>query len=164
MISEMTIPAAANSVELSYSVSGGKAVLELPDDKVADILTGSKGGEVDIGLSGVENISSAELPKSALSAFGEAGLGLLLKIPQGRLSLNAEAAKSIVSQADGSVLDLELKEIAASGLTAMQQAVAEGDAIFDINIRSNYKKSKALTVSLQFRSPIPAAELLRLGI
>ena len=61
-------------------------------------------------------------------------------------------------------MDLELKEIAASGLTAMQQAVAEGDAIFDINIRSNYKKSKALTVSLQFRSPIPAAELLRLGI
>ncbi len=156
-----TIPA-NGSTQVNYTASGGTASLALPDAKIDEIIANSKGGEAVIDLSKVSGITSAELPKTAVSAMSTAGLDITVKLPAGSITLNEDAAASVVEQAQGGSLKLELKQVAETSLTNEQkQAVKSGDLVLDINILSGTKKISSfdgtLTVKVSYNGPQPVA-------
>lgn len=154
----LTVSAAEGKVQVNYTVSGNTANLSLTNTKIAEIIAKSE-EEAVIDLSEVKNINSVELSKEALLAFGRAGLGLTIKMPKGSLTLDVDAAASIASQATGSNLRMELKEVAQASLTAaQQQGVEDGSLIFDINIYSADKKIGSFEGSLTIEIPYGESE------
>jgi len=159
---QQTIPAADGAVQVNYTTSGGTASLSLPESKINDIIAKSKGDEALIDLSKVSGATAVELPKAALTAFGEAGLGLSIQLPAGSITLNQEAAADIAGQATASNLKLELKQAASSSLTAAQrEAIKSGDMVLDINIYSGTDKitqfDGKLTINVPYTGPQPVA-------
>ena len=159
---QYTIPAAGGAVQVNYTASGGTASLNLPDAKVKEIVGKSKNGEAVFDLSKASGISEVELPKAALSAIRDAGLGVTLKLPAGTISLDKAAAVSVLEKVPGSSLKVELKKIAASALTADQkQAVKDGDVVIDINIFAGTKKISdfdgKLSIQVPYSGTQPAA-------
>ncbi|MFA7078250.1 MAG: InlB B-repeat-containing protein, partial [Syntrophomonas sp.] len=157
-----TAPAADGAVKVNYTSSNGTAVLSLPAAKVNDIIKNCQGGAADIDLSKVSGITAAELPKAALSAMNEAGLDITLKLPAGTITLGEDAAASILEQATGSNLSIELQPAATGSLTpAQQEAVQSGDLVLDINILSGTKKiagfDGTLSVQAAYNGPQPVA-------
>jgi len=157
-----TVPAANGSIQANYTASGGTAVLTLPGSKVDEIIARSKDGEVDIDLSKMGGVTSAELPKTALTAINEAGLDVTVKFPAGSITLNKDAAASVAGQAEGSRLKLELKQVAPASLTGKQkEAVKSSDLVLDINISSGAKKISSfdgtLSVMVSYNGPQPVA-------
>ena len=153
-----TVSAAEGKVQVNYTVSGNTANLSLTNTKIAEIIAKSE-EEAVIDLSEVKNINSVELSKEALLAFGRAGLGLTIKMPKGSLTLDVDAAASIASQATGSNLRMELKEVAQASLTAAQQQGVEDDSlIVDINIYSADKKISSFDGNLTIEIPYTGSE------
>jgi len=157
-----TAPAADGAVQVNYTTSGGTASLSLPESKINDIIAKSKGDEELIDLSKVSGATAAELPKAALTAFGEAGLGLGIQLPAGSITLNQEAAADIAGQAEGGSLKLELKQVAKGSLTDEQkEAVKSNDLVLDINISSGTKKISSfdgtLSITVPYSGPQPVA-------
>jgi len=156
------VPAANGSIQANYTASGGTAVLTLPGSKVDEIIASSKNGEVDIDLSKMGGVTSAELPKTAVTAINEAGLGVTVKFPAGSITLKKDATVSIVGQAEGGSLKLELKQVAPASLTGKQkEAVKSSDLVLDINISSGAKKISSfdgtLSVMVSYNGPQPVA-------
>ena len=156
-----TTPAAGGTTEVSYTASNGTASLSLPTDKVKEIIEKAK-GEAVIDLSKAKDVTAAELPKDALAAFGKEGLGVTLKLPTGTVTLDEDAAASVAKQAAGGNLNVELKKVSASSLTAAQQgAVRSGDLVLDINITFGGKKISTfdgkLTVQIPYTGKQPVA-------
>ncbi len=161
-IVQPTAPAANGSTQVNYTASGGTASLALPNAKVDEIITNSKGDEAVIDLSEVSGITSAELPKTAVSAMNQAGLDVTVRLPAGSITLNEGAAASILEQAEGGSLKLELQQVASTSLTDEQKkAVKSGDLVLDINILSGTKKISTfdgtLTISVPYNGPQPVA-------
>jgi len=159
---QQTIPAVDGAVQVSYTTSSGTASLSLPESKINDIIAKSKGDEALIDLSKVSGATAAELPKAALTAFAEAGLGLSIQLPAGNITLNPEAAADIAGQASSSNLKLELKQAASSSLSAVQrEAIKSGDMVLDINIYSGAGKitqfDGKLTIEVPYTGPQPVA-------
>jgi hypothetical protein len=157
-----TVPAANGSIQANYTASGGTAVLTLPGSKVDEIIASSKNGEVDIDLSKMGGVTSAELPKTALTAINEAGLDVTVKFPVGSITLKKDATVSIVGQAEGGSLKLELKQVAKGSLTDEQkEAVKSNDLVLDINISSGTKKISSfdgtLSITVPYSGPQPVA-------
>lgn len=155
-------PAADGAVKVNYTSANGMAVLSLPADNVNDIIENSQSGAAVIDLSKVSGITAAQLPKAALSAMNEAGLDITLKLPAGTITLGEDAATSILEQATGSNLSIELQPVATGSLTpAQQEAVQSGDLVLDINILSGTQKISSFdgTVSVQvaYNGPQPVA-------
>jgi len=155
-------PAADGAVKVNYTASNGTAVLSLPAAKVNDIIENSPGGAAVIDLSKVSGITAAELPKAALSAMNEAGLDITLKLPAGTITLDEDAAASILEQATGSNLSIELQPVATGSLTPTQQeAVQSGDLVLDINILSGTQKISSfngkLSIQAAYNGPQPVA-------
>ncbi len=161
-IVQPTAPAANGSIQVNYTTSGGTASLVLPDAKVDEIINNSKDDEAVIDLSKVSGITAAELSKTAVTAMSEAGLDITVKLPVGNITINEDAAASVVKQAEGGNLKLEIKQVAPASLTNEQkQAVKSGDLVLDINILSGTKKissfSGTLTVTVPYSGPQPVA-------
>ncbi|HHV04062.1 MAG TPA: hypothetical protein GXX64_09210, partial [Bacteroidales bacterium] len=157
-----TVPAANGSIQVNYTASGGTAVLTLPGSKVDEIIARSKDGEVDIDLSKMGGVTSAELPKTALTAINEAGVDVTVKFPAGSITLKKDATVSIVGQAEGGSLKLELKQVAKGSLTDEQkEAVKSNDLVLDINISSGTKKISSfdgtLSITVPYSGPQPVA-------
>ena len=155
-------PAADGAVKVNYTSANGTAVLSLPAAKVNDIIENSQGGAAVIDLSKVSGITAAELPKAALSAMNEAGLDITLKLPAGTIALDEDAAASILEQATGSNLSIELQPVATGSLTpAQQEAVQSGDLVLDINILSGTQKISSfdgtLSIQVAYNGPQPVA-------
>ena len=161
-IIQPTAPAANGTIQVNYTASSGTAVLALPSSKVDEIIAKSKDGEVDIDLSKVSGITSAELLKTAVTAINEAGLDVTVKLPAGSITLNEDATGSIVGQAEGGSLKLELKQVAKRSLTDEQkEAVKSNDLVLDINISSGTKKISSfdgtLSITVPYSGPQPVA-------
>mgnify|MGYP000927943165 CR=1 FL=1 len=155
-------PAADGAVKVNYTSANGTAVLSLPAAKVNDIIENSQGGAADIDLSKVSGITAAQLPKAALSAMNEAGLDITVKLPAGTITLDEDAGASILEQATGSNLSIELQPVATGSLTpAQQEAVQSGDLVLDINILSGTQKISSfdgtLSVQVAYNGPQPVA-------
>ena len=159
---QSTAPAANGSTQVNYTANGGTASLALPSSKVDEIITNSKDSEAVIDLSNVSGITAAELPKTAVSAMNEAGLDVTVRLPAGSITLNEDTAASVLEQAEGGSLKLELEQVASTSLTDEQrEAVKSGDIVLDINILSGTKKISTfdgtLTITVPYNGPQPVA-------
>lgn len=157
----LTVPAADGAVNVSYSTSQGTADLSLSTSKVNDIIDKSKEDEAVIDLSKVRGITGASLPTSALKVFEEAGLDITVKLPEGTITLDKEAAASVAEQAS-STITIEIEEATPPSLTKEQrETINEDDLVLDINIYSGTKKitnfGGTLTIQVPYTGPEPVA-------
>ncbi|MDR2420501.1 MAG: S8 family serine peptidase [Oscillospiraceae bacterium] len=130
-----TTPSTDGAVSVSYTQSGGSVTVSLTDSKVTEIISKSDGAAA-IDLSKASNATSASLPVAAIEKLADAELAVELRLPQGTITLEAGAAKSLAEQAGGSSVSVGLKSVAGSALNERQQA-AVGDApVFDITASS----------------------------
>ena len=156
-----TVPAADGAVNVSYSTSQGTADLSLSTSKVNDIIDKSKEDEAVIDLSKVRGITGASLPTSALKAFEEAGLDITVKLPEGTVTLDKEAAASVAEQAS-STITIEIEEATPPSLTKEQrETINEDDLVLNINIYSGTRKitnfGGTLTIQVPYTGPEPVA-------
>lgn len=152
--SQPTIPVANGAVQVNYTASNGTAILSLPAAKVNEIIEKSKLGKADIDLSKVSSVTAASIPKDALAAFSKASLDTTIRLPAGTITLDKAAAASVVKQASGSDVTIDLKQAAASFLTGEQKkSVKTGDIVLDISITSGAKKITAFDDILGVQIP-----------
>lgn len=157
-----TVPAADGAVRVEYDKSGNAASLDMPKTKLEEIIEKSKGGEASLDLSGLENVISVELPKNALTSFEQAGLDVTVKLPDGMITLDREAAASVSGQASGEKMYIGLMPVTAETLNAAQKEVIKtDDVIVDISIRSEEQKISSfdgmLTIGLPYTGSLPVA-------
>jgi|GEM_PF-2528335 len=154
-----TVPAASGAVQVNYTQSGGAVTLSLPTNKINEII-GKSTDTATIDLSGVSNATSAVLPKTALAEFADARLDVELKLPQGTVMLNSEAAASVAEQASGTNLSVQLNQAASSSLNAAQRdTINDGDVVFNVSIMSGTQNITAfdgnLTVTVPYSGELP---------
>lgn len=139
------LPANGGSVSVNYTKSGGTVNLDIPVNKVTEIINKATGGSATFDLSKLSGATKAVLPEAALTQFVNAKLGLGVKLPQGAISLDAAALKSVAQQAGSPNVSIELKQLGAADLNAAQKsAVKDGDMIIDVNIYSGEQKITSL--------------------
>jgi hypothetical protein len=134
-----TTPAADGTVSVSYTQTGGAVTVALPDGTVNEIISKSDGAAV-IDLSKATNATSAALPTSALDKLADAGLDVELKLPQGTIILNTDAAASISEQAGGASVSVGLKTVAAAALNAAQREAIGDAVVYDISVTGGGKQ------------------------
>jgi len=88
---------ATGGVTVNVRVTGDSAAIQLTAALVNGMAEGNDAA-VSFDLSGL-NVTSATIPRFALRSFAEAGKSVEIKLPEGTLSLNSEAAKAIGSLA-----------------------------------------------------------------
>ncbi|MDR1299518.1 MAG: S-layer homology domain-containing protein, partial [Oscillospiraceae bacterium] len=130
-----TAPVADNAVSVSYTQTENTITVALPDEKVAEII--EKAADVAvIELSGVADATAADVPVAALAKMADAGLAVEIDLPQGSVTLDADAVSSIAEQAGDANVSVALEPVETSSLNEQQQT-AVGDApVFDISISS----------------------------
>jgi hypothetical protein len=126
---------ADGAASVDYTQTGGTETLSIPDSKVNEII-GKSTDVADIDLTEATNATSASLPKTALTKLADSGLAVELRLPQGTITLNADAASSIAAQAGGGSVSVALKTVSETVLNPAQKA-AVGDApVYDISVTS----------------------------
>jgi hypothetical protein len=158
---ESTIPAAHGAVRVDYTQSGSDVTLSLPQSKIGEIV-GKAEGAADFDLTGLAGATSAALTKTALAAFADAGLTLIIRLPQGTVTLDPEAARSLVSSAQGGVdrLAFTLRKISAAELNAAQSAAMKpGDTVYEICVLSGTQQIHSfegrMTLGLAYEGRVP---------
>lgn len=155
-----TVIATNGGVLVDYTAANGTANLYLPTAKINEIIEKSKGGEAMFDLAKAGGTIAVKLPKEALIAFSQAGLCTIVKLPIGTVTLDIAAAASVVQQASGGDLSIELKQVAAGFLPdAQKKIVKSDDIILDINIISAGSKINVfdgtLTISIYYTGSQP---------
>jgi hypothetical protein len=93
-----------------------------------------------IDLSKATNATSASLPTSALNKLADAGLDIELKLPQGAITLDADAAASIAEQAGGGSVSVGLKTVSTATLNAAQKEAVGDAVVYDISVTGGGKQ------------------------
>ena len=155
-----TIPAANGTVQVAFTQSGGDVTLQLPSAKLTEII-GKSNGTAVFDLSKIPNATAVIFPKAALEALAEAKLGVEARLPQGTVTLDAQAVASVAAQAQGDTVSIGLKQIPAASLSAAQRsAINPGDMVLDITIRSGSQNMMqfdgALHISIPYNGQLPA--------
>jgi hypothetical protein len=133
-----TVPAAEGKAQVTYTPDGKKALLELPTDKIDEIIAKSRGGIADIDLSGVKDISEAQLPAAAIDQLAENEMSLSIYLPQGEVTLNAEALEALSKAAKGNDIVTKVESLVpAENLNARQRAVVGDRPVYDISVLCN---------------------------
>ncbi|MDR1570949.1 MAG: S-layer homology domain-containing protein [Clostridiales Family XIII bacterium] len=130
-----TVSAGGGDVSLASSLKNGELTLSIPAGKADEIIEGSD-GLASIDASGVEGAVAATLPKDALGDFAEAGLAVEISLPQGSVTLDAEAAGSAAAQAGGSAVSVRIEPVAASSLNERQRQAAGDAPVYDVSLTS----------------------------
>ena len=148
----ITVPVSGDSgsVSVSASVSGTTATVKAPTTAQLDKVIGEsiKTGEVTVDVSGLNrNIATVSIPTETVKAIEKAvsdpdndASALTVKLTDGSVTFNAAALASIVDQAKGSTIQLNLDGITESSLrTAQKTAIKDMDvqAIYDAYMTSN---------------------------
>ncbi|MDR2357403.1 MAG: S-layer homology domain-containing protein, partial [Oscillospiraceae bacterium] len=121
-------------VSVSYTQTGGSVAVDLPDSKVSEIIVKAD-ATATIDVSKASGAAAASLPAAALVKFADAGLAVEIKLPQGSVTLEPDAAKSLAEQAGGSV-SVKLAAVSASSLNASQREAVKNAPVFDISVSS----------------------------
>ncbi|MDR2089844.1 MAG: S-layer homology domain-containing protein [Clostridiales Family XIII bacterium] len=155
------VTADGGKVKLDYEKNGGEIVIELPKDKVGEIVDNESGGKASFDLSKIEDAEAVTfLPKSGLSAIAEAGLAVEIVFPRDTVTLNRDAVRSLVTQAGGSEITVELREREAKELTPEQAAaLPRGAKAVELSVRSGGKSIHAysgeIIVAMPYAGRLP---------
>ncbi len=98
---------------------------------------------------------TVDIPKNSVSSIAtDTSADLTVKTPVGTVTLPNAALDSITSQAAGSIVTVSLGTVTASALTAEQQAVVNGDIVYDISVLSGTTHISS-SAELASRFPLP---------
>jgi hypothetical protein len=157
-----TIPADGGAVKLNYKETDGNVVIELPPVKIGEIIANSADGAVSVDVSAIKDARAVTFtPKTGLSDVAQAGLRVVILFPNGEISLNAAASKSLVAQAEGTEITIEVIKTGAGALTPAQTAALPQDAepyVISIYSRGEYIHTYAgeILVSVPYAGRLPA--------
>ncbi|MDR1329893.1 MAG: hypothetical protein LBK23_09870, partial [Oscillospiraceae bacterium] len=157
-----TVTADNGKVQLDYKASGGGVTISLPENKVGEIIKNVTGGEASFDVSKVDGAYSVTFtPKSGLSEIAEDGLKIKVIFPSGVVTLDSGAAKSLISQAHGTEITFEVKEMKTAELTAAQSRALPGTPeAFDVSVYSggeaihSYAGELIITVAYAGKLPV----------
>ncbi|MDR2589373.1 MAG: hypothetical protein LBC71_00035 [Oscillospiraceae bacterium] len=154
-----TVP--GNGIPIPYSMIDGRVTLMIDAALTQELIDAATNGMVSFNLTGVPTAIQVVLPPAALEAFVEAGLGLEISLPQGKISLDAAALTSLVDQMGGQPVTITLYKPETSDLSASQQsALEDDDAVFRIRIEAAgvfiREFDGVITVTLPYDGPFPA--------
>ncbi|SBW04877.1 exported hypothetical protein [uncultured Eubacteriales bacterium] len=152
--------AATTTLTPTATVSGGTASvsLDLADMKDAIASAKTSGGDIVIApkVKGTVTAAQVTLARDALDAVaGQTDVSLMVQTQVGSVTLPNGVLSSIVSQTAGSTILISVEYIETTSLTAQQQVLVSGSAVFDISILSDGKKitgfdGKSITISLPY--------------
>jgi hypothetical protein len=144
-------------VEIAFTESEGQVKLELPAEKVDELIEKAVEDKVEINVTAIEGATSAEIPTQALQEIADADLGLEIILPGGTASLDPEAAADILEKAEGDTLEIiveEIPEVSNKELNSEQLAtLAVGDTVYDISIISNGVEIHDFTGNIRITVP-----------
>ncbi|MDR0904648.1 MAG: S-layer homology domain-containing protein [Oscillospiraceae bacterium] len=133
----VTAPAANDSAQVTYTPSGETAKVDLPAAKVDEIISKSGNDVVDIDLSKVKGITEAELPTKAIEQIAEKEAGLTVSLPQGEVTLSAEAVAAVADAAEGGDITIKVENLVpAENLNARQLEQVGDRPVYDISVVS----------------------------
>jgi hypothetical protein len=149
-------------VQLDYKASGGGVTINLPENKVGEIIKNVTGGEASFDVSKVDGAYSVTFtPKTGLSEIAKDGLKIKVIFPSGVVTLDSGAAKSLISQAHGTEITFEVKEMKTAELTAAQSSALPGTPeAFDVSVYSggeaihSYAGELVITVAYTGKLPV----------
>jgi hypothetical protein len=121
---------------INYRQSGGSVVLDIPDNKVNDIIART-GDILTLDLSDAANADLVRMPNTALNKLAAANLKTEIILPGGSINLSVQAAQSAAIQTAANYIDFVIKPVSAASLNTRQQAAAGGAPIYDISLLSN---------------------------
>ena len=158
---QTTVPANDGTAAVNYTQSGSNVTLTMPTNKVNEIIEAAKNDTATLDLSKVAGATSAAIPAAALQNLANAGLGVEIKLPQGTVTFDADAAKS-AAQASGANISLSLSLPSVLSLPIEQRSAVKGsDVVFSITVASGSQSitsfNGTLTVNVPYNGPLPAA-------
>ena len=163
----------ASGVPVRYGLSGGTATLELPSEKVTEIITAVNAAgrsAASFDLREAPGATRADIPTAAFTLIANAGLGLEIVLPQGTLALNSAAVRSASSQAYSANIEASLFERAPASLNVEQRAeVRENDLVFSVTMSSggqpvsSFEGTLSITVPYSGQLPVAAWRLSARG-
>jgi hypothetical protein len=124
-----------SAVSLDYTISSGNVSLDLNAAKVTELINKSS-ANATLDLTTVSNASAVTLTKEVTQKLTAANLGIEAKLPQGTAILPAAVVKSVLAQAAGSSLTLEIKAAAPSTLNERQRAAVGNRYVADVSLSS----------------------------
>jgi hypothetical protein len=108
-------------------------VLQLPADKVDELISGSD-GIIDFDFSRITDVASVELSASTVQSFKNSGLNVKILLPHGSVNFGSEALSAIVSVIRGNSAVVSVKETNVSDMTTEQQNESGAGAVYEINV------------------------------
>jgi hypothetical protein len=150
-------------INLDYSRSGGTVVIRLPEAKVREIAGKAADGAAEISIRMMTGATDVTFtPKEGLRDLTAGGLSITVDFPQGAITLDSAAVRSLVAQAAGSDITIAVKPIAASPLASnLPAALPAGAAGYDISIYSGgrliHTYSGKISVVMPYDGRLPVA-------
>jgi hypothetical protein len=148
-------------VVLDYTREGGDVVINLPESKVSEMIENAPGGTASFDLTKLPLAEAVTfMPKTALSAIAGEGLRVVVLFPGGEAVLDAEAVSSLVSQARGPEITVEVRKLKTAEVEALE-TVPPGAAVYEVSAYSGgvsiHSYSGKLSVRAPYAGGLPAA-------
>jgi len=156
----VNIPVNNGDFVVRASVAGMQASPRLFNSTIAQIVENSVGGVVTFDLSELYGVNTVRFPRTALEKFTEAGLAIEARLPLGRITLDADAINSVLSQGGAPNMSLGIYPD-VGGLTIIQrQAMQRGERPFRILARVGnnpvYDFEGIAEIAFLYEGPSPA--------
>ena len=121
------VDADGNVIEIPANITGGRVSLELPRSMVTNLINNAEGDAIIFDASSIRGATSVNFPRAAIRMLGEAELGILVKLPAGEISLDAEAVASIGQLARTNAIRITLEEVSSDDLSSTRQESLQGE-------------------------------------
>jgi len=162
-----TIPVADGNVDVDVRVVGYRAAIQLDASTIREIIA-TDDNRVTFDLSDLD-ITSASVPRSAIRQFADAEMDIDIALPQGVISLSAEAVAVIAATAHTSNIVFRITALDDARVPAALAArMPEGATVHQVSISAGSRSIRTfndavVTVSLPFDS-VPPVAVWRTGV
>jgi hypothetical protein len=155
------VTADQGQISLDYARSGDTITINLPAAKVADIVKNGADGAVSFDASKAEGADAISfLPKTGLSDITDQGLKIKVVFPEGTMTLDGAAVHSLIEQARGPELTVEIKSAPEELSPERAAAFSEGARAWDLSVYSDgvqihsYNGEIVITLPYAGQSPV----------
>lgn len=123
-----------NGIAINYiMLKDGSIQLSFTADKLKEIMSKSL-KRVFIDLSGVAGSGGVTLPSAMIDLLVEAGLGLEIALPYGKVSFGPEALAGILEKTKNGTITLTVKLVDEDSLTQEQKDAANGRPVYELSV------------------------------
>jgi len=164
IVSQVSIP---GGNDVTVRIIGGRAAVNIDARTVRNIV--ERGDDaVTFDLSDLDIVSAA-VPRSALRHFANADMGVEVALPQGVITLDADAVAEIVTAAHTASIVFRIVEIDEEQVSpALAARVPSGAVVHQVSISAGSRSIRSLenatiTVSLPFDGT-PPVPVWRIGV